>query len=336
MKVLVTGGAGYIGSHICVELMTSGHDVTVIDNLCNSSQVALQRVEKIAQTSLRFVQGDVRNAADLVRAFEGGIDAVIHMAALKAVGESCKQPLVYYDNNIVGTIKLLQTMSALGVANLVFSSSATVYGSPDCVPIKEDASLHVTNPYGRSKLVMEEIIGDHCGARPGFSAVLLRYFNPVGAHASGLIGENPLGAPNNLMPYITQVAAGRRPELLIFGDDYPTVDGTGVRDYIHVVDLARAHVRALDFVSSRRGCRAINLGTGCGHSVLQVVREFERVTGCKVSHRVVARRTGDVAAVWADPHLAGSLLGWKSELGLAEMCVDAWRWQSKNPFGYCE
>lgn len=334
MQVLVTGGAGYIGSHACVALLEAGHDVIVIDNLCNGSEVALQRVQQIAGKSLQFLRGDIRNPDDLERAMQGGIDAVIHFAALKAVGESCQKPLDYFDNNIGGTIALLQAMRRANVGNLVFSSSATVYGEPDAVPVTEDAPLRVTNPYGRSKLVMEQLMGDCCQAMPEMGAVLLRYFNPVGAHPSGRIGEDPSGTPNNLMPYVAQVAVGKRDRLQVFGGDYPTVDGTGVRDYIHVMDLADAHVRALEFGERHRGIHAINVGTGRGYSVLELVRAFEQASGCKVPYEIVGRRAGDVAELWASPDRAETLLGWKARLGLAEMCADTWRWQSGNPDGY--
>ena len=334
MRALVTGGAGYIGSHTCVALLEAGHDVTVIDNLCNSSEVALQRVQEITGKPLAFIPGDIRNPADLDQALGGGKDAVIHLAALKAVGESCERPLDYFDNNIGGTIALLQAMRGAGVNTLVFSSSATVYGEPDAVPVTEDAPLRVTNPYGRTKLVMEDLIRDCCQADPAMSAVLLRYFNPVGAHPSGRIGEDPTGIPNNLMPYVAQVAVGRRERLQVFGGDYPTPDGTGVRDYIHVMDLAQAHVRALDFGRQHTGARAINVGTGRGYSVLELVRAFEQASGKPVPFEIVDRRAGDVAALWAEPGLAGDLLGWRAEKGLLAMCEDVWRWQSGNPGGH--
>lgn len=336
MRVLVTGGAGYIGSHTCVTLLEAGHEVTVIDNLCNSSPIALERVQEITGKPLRFVEGDIRDPADLERALQGGADAVIHFAALKAVGESCEKPLDYFDNNIGGTIALLQAMRRAGVNNLVFSSSATVYGEPDTVPVTEDAPLRVTNPYGRTKLVMEDLIRDCCQAMPDMGAVLLRYFNPVGAHPSGRIGEDPRGVPNNLMPYVAQVAVGRREKLQVFGGDYPTPDGTGVRDYIHVMDLAEAHVRALEYGAEHRGAWAINVGTGRGYSVLELVRAFEQASGRAVPYDVVERRTGDVAELWASPARAEELLGWKANLGLADMCADTWRWQSRNPEGYAQ
>lgn len=334
MRVLVTGGAGYIGSHACVALLEAGHHITVIDNLCNSSEIALERVQEITGKRLTFIRGDIRNPADLDRALSSGVDAVIHFAALKAVGESCEKPLEYFDNNIGGTIFLLQAMERAGVRRLVFSSSATVYGDPDTVPVTEDAPLRVTNPYGRTKLVMEELIRDCCQADPAMSAVLLRYFNPVGAHPSGRIGEDPTGAPNNLMPYVAQVAVGRRDRLQVFGGDYPTPDGTGVRDYIHVMDLAQAHVRALDFGHQHTGARAINVGTGRGYSVLELVRAFEAASGKPVPLDIVERRAGDVAELWAEPGLAEDLLAWRAANDLLAMCEDTWRWQRANPEGY--
>lgn len=334
MRVLVTGGAGYIGSHTCVTLLEAGHDITVIDNLCNSSEIALERVQEITGKPLTFIRGDIRNPADLDRSLIGGVDAVIHFAALKAVGESCEKPLDYFDNNIGGTITLLQAMERAGVRRLVFSSSATVYGDPDSVPVTEDAPLRVTNPYGRTKLVMEELIRDCCQADPAMSAVLLRYFNPVGAHPSGRIGEDPSGTPNNLMPYVAQVAVGRRERLQVFGGDYATPDGTGVRDYIHVMDLAEAHVRAVEFVAAQTGARTINVGTGRGYSVLELVRAFEEVSGKVVPFEIVGRRAGDVAELWADPGLAETLMGWRAQHDLAAMCTDVWRWQAGHPEGY--
>ena len=334
MNILVTGGAGYIGSHTCVALLEAGHQVTVIDNLCNSNADVLTRVQALAGRSLRFVHGDIRSRDDLARAFAGGIGAVIHFAALKAVGESCAQPLAYFDNNISGTIMLMQAMQAAGVERLVFSSSATVYGQPDHVPVKEDAPLRVTNPYGRTKLVMEDLIRDWCASRPELSAVLLRYFNPVGAHPSGQIGEDPRGIPNNLMPYIAQVASGQRERLHVFGNDYPTPDGTGIRDYLHVMDLADAHVKALDYATTHTGCEAFNLGTGQGHSVLELVRAFEHASGRKIPCTITQRRPGDVAEIWANPARAMQVLGWAAQYDLAAMCADTWRWQRDNPTGY--
>ena len=334
MNILVTGGAGYIGSHTCVVLLEAGHNVTVIDNLCNSSAIALERVQELAGKPLRFVEGDIRNRDDIARAFDGGTDAVIHFAALKAVGESCEQPLTYFDNNVGGTITLMQAMEAHGVYSLIFSSSATVYGHPNSVPIKEDAPLRVTNPYGRTKLVMEQLIQDWCTARPEASAVLLRYFNPVGAHPSGRIGEDPRGEPNNLMPYIAQVAVGRRDFLRIYGDDYPTPDGTGIRDYLHVMDLAEAHLKAVEFAMAHSGCEVFNLGTGSGCSVREIVTAFEATSGRQVPSDVVSRRPGDVAELFADASLAHARLGWQANRNLCEMCTDTWRWQSGNPTGY--
>lgn len=336
MQVLVTGGAGYIGSHACVALLEAGHDVIVIDNLCNGSEVALQRVQQIAGKSLQFLRGDIRNPDDLERAMQGGIDAVIHFAALKAVGESCQKPLDYFDNNIGGTIALLQAMRRANVRSLVFSSSATVYGEPDAVPVTEDAPLRVTNPYGRSKLVMEQLIDDCCQAIPEMGAVLLRYFNPVGAHPSGRIGEDPRGTPNNLMPYVAQVAVGKRDRLQVFGGDYPTIDGTGVRDYIHVMDLADAHVRALEYGVRHRGVHAINVGAGRGYSVLELVHAFEQASGCKVPYEIVGRRAGDVAELWASRDRAEELLRWKARCCLMQMCEDTWRWQLNNPDGFSQ
>lgn len=332
MKILVTGGAGYIGSHTCVALLERGHEVVVVDSFANASPVALERVAELAGRRVALVEGDLRDRAVLDRAFAQRVDAVIHFAALKSVGESCAQPLRYFDNNIGGTITLLQAMAAHGVARLVFSSSATVYGTQDRVPVTEDAPLGVTNPYGRSKLVMEQLIGDICAADAAFGAVLLRYFNPVGAHPSGRIGEDPRGVPDNLMPYVAQVAVGRRECLSVFGGDYPTRDGTGVRDYIHVVDLADAHVGAVE--RAQPGCLALNLGTGRGSSVLELVAAFERASGRRVPYRIVARRPGDVAELWADPARAEAALGWRARFDLARMCEDAWRWQSANPEGY--
>lgn len=334
MNILVTGGAGYIGSHTCVALLEAGHQVTVIDNLCNSNADVLTRVQALTGRSLRFVHGDIRSRDDLARAFAGGIGAVIHFAALKAVGESCAQPLAYFDNNISGTIMLMQAMQAAGVERLVFSSSATVYGQPDHVPVKEDAPLRVTNPYGRTKLVMEDLIRDWCASRPELSTVLLRYFNPVGAHPSGQIGEDPRGIPNNLMPYIAQVASGQRERLHVFGNDYPTPDGTGIRDYLHVMDLADAHVKALDYAAAHTGCEAFNLGTGQGYSVLELVRAFEHASGRKIPCTITQRRPGDVAEIWANPARAMQVLGWAAQYDLAAMCADTWRWQRDNPKGY--
>ena len=335
MRIMLCGGAGYIGAHTCVELVGRGHEVVVVDSLVNSSVRALERIRKITGSSVAFHQLDVRDKAGMAAIFaEAGFDAVMHFAALKAVGESCERPLDYFDNNISGTISLLKSMQDAGVRRLVFSSSATVYGDPERVPVREDARLQVTNPYGRTKLVMEQLIEDLCASDPGFRAANLRYFNPVGAHTSGLIGEDPSGTPNNLMPYICQVAVGRREKLQVFGGDYPTPDGTGVRDYIHVVDLARAHADALDYLVRADHSLTVNLGTGRGVSVLDLVRGFEKASGRQIPYDIVARRSGDVAEVYADPSLAKELLGWQAQLDVEAMCRDAWRWQSMNPQGY--
>ncbi|MGJ4729188.1 UDP-glucose 4-epimerase GalE [Luteimonas sp. SDU101] len=335
MRILVFGGTGYIGSHTCVELAARGHDLVIADNLSNSSERVLARLQTITGQAFDFRRVDLRDRAATVELLaSGGFEAVVHFAALKAVGESCERPLDYFDNNITGTLNLLQAMRQAGVRKLVFSSSATVYGDPERVPVHEGAPLRVTNPYGRTKLVMEQLIGDLCAAEPDFHAGILRYFNPVGAHASGLIGEDPSGVPSNLMPYICQVAVGRRERLSVFGGDWPTVDGSGVRDYIHVVDLARAHADALDTLARTGSGFTVNLGTGSGVSVLQLVRAFERASGRDVPHAIVARRAGDVAEVYADPARAQSLLGWRAELDVDAMCRDAWRWQSMNPDGY--
>jgi UDP-glucose 4-epimerase len=335
LKVLLTGGAGYIGSHTAVECLEAGHEVVVFDNLSNSSVKSLERVAKIAGRQTVFVEGDIRDRAALHRLFEHHtIDAVVHFAGLKAVGESVEKPLLYYDNNIGGSVALFEVMAEAGVKTVVFSSSATVYGDPASVPITEEFSLSATNPYGRSKLVIEEILRDVAHADEGWTVALLRYFNPVGAHASGLIGEDPRGIPNNLMPYIAQVAVGRRSHLNVFGGDYPTPDGTGVRDYIHVVDLARGHLAALNRMQSLQGVHTWNLGTGRGVSVLEMVRAFEAASGRPVPYSIVGRRPGDVAQCWADPSCAAHDLGWRAVHDLARMCEDTWRWQSENPEGY--
>lgn len=338
MKVLLTGGAGYIGSHTAVECLEAGHEVVVFDNLCNSSPKALERVVEITGRQLGFVQGDIRDRAALRGLFaDHAIDAVVHFAGLKAVGESVEKPLLYYDNNIGGSIVLFEEMATAGVKRIVFSSSATVYGDPASVPIREDFPVGATtNPYGRSKYIIEEILRDVHQASPDWSVALLRYFNPVGAHVSGLIGEDPRGIPNNLMPYIAQVASGRREYLNVFGSDYPTPDGTGVRDYIHVVDLARGHVRALDVLMKATGVHVWNLGTGQGYSVLDMVRAFGKACGREVPYRIVDRRAGDIAQCWADPSRAERELNWRAQFDLARMCEDAWRWQSMNPMGYGE
>ena len=327
-NILVTGGAGYIGSHTCVELLAAGHNLVVIDNFSNSKPAVLGRVEQISGRQVPFMEVDIRDRGALRDVFrQHAIDAVIHFAGLKAVGESVSQPLRYYDNNISGSIALFEVMAESGVKTLVFSSSATVYGDPHSVPIREDFPLSATNPYGRSKLMLEEILRDLSRSDESWKIALLRYFNPVGAHESGIIGEDPNGIPNNLMPYITQVAVGKLPQLSVFGDDYPTPDGTGVRDYIHVVDLARGHLAALEALSDTSGVMAVNLGTGQGYSVLDVVRAFEKASDRPVPYRIVPRRPGDVAQCYADPTLAKELLGWQAQRGLDEMCRDSWRWQ---------
>ncbi len=333
--ILLTGGAGYIGSHACVALLNAGHEVVVLDNLCNSSPVALERVVRICGKAADFIEGDVRDAELLDRLFaERPIRAVMHFAGLKAVGESVEKPLEYYDNNVCGTLELLTAMQRAGVRTIVFSSSATVYGDPASVPIREDFPRSATNPYGRSKLMIEDILGDLDRAEPGWNIARLRYFNPVGAHETGLIGEDPQGIPNNLMPFVAQVAIGRRERLSVFGNDYPTPDGTGVRDYIHVMDLAEGHVAALDWLRREGGMLTVNLGTGQGYSVLDMVRAFEQASGRPVPYETVARRAGDIAACWADPSLARRLLGWEAKRGINGMCADAWRWQTMNPEGY--
>ncbi len=335
MSILVTGGAGYIGSHTCVELLNAGYAVTVFDNFCNSHPEAVARVERITGKTLGLVRGDVRDRAALVAALRtSGADAVIHFAGLKAVGESVAQPLNYYDNNVVGTLRLLEAMDECGVKTLVFSSSATVYGDPQRLPLTEDHPLSATNPYGRSKLMIEDILRDLYVSDSTWRLGLLRYFNPVGAHASGLIGEDPQGIPNNLLPFVAQVAVGQREYLNVWGNDYPTPDGTGVRDYIHVVDLALGHLKALARLQAHAECLTVNLGTGIGYSVLDMVRAFERASGRAVPYRISARRPGDIASCYAEPEQAAALLGWKAERGLDAMCADAWRWQMSNPKGF--
>jgi len=335
-RVLVTGGAGYIGSHTCIELMAAGHQVVVVDNLCNSKRESLTRVERIAGQALRaFVQADVRDRAAMRAVFAAhDIDAVIHFAGLKAVGESVAKPLEYYDNNVSGTVALCEVMAEAGVKALAFSSSATVYGDPASVPIREDFPTGPTNPYGRSKWMVEYLLQDLVAADPSWRIALLRYFNPVGAHESGLIGEDPNGLPNNLMPFVSQVAVGKLAELRVFGGDWPTPDGTGVRDYIHVLDLAQGHVRAIDYLAEHAGLLTVNLGTGRGYSVLEVVRAFEQASGRAVPYRIVDRRPGDIAQCYADPAHANRLLGWVARRDLAQMCADAWNWQRSNPQGY--
>jgi len=336
MHIIVTGGAGYIGSHTCLELLNAGHHVTVIDNLDNSSEESLERVQKLTGKPLAFFKTDLLDVEAVDRIFElcDDVRAVIHFAGLKAVGESVVQPLRYYHNNITGTINLCHVMQKRKVKNIVFSSSATVYGDPASVPITEDFPLSCTNPYGRSKLMIEEILGDLHTADPEWNIALLRYFNPVGAHESGEIGEDPNGIPNNLMPYISQVAVGKLESLSIFGNDYHTPDGTGVRDYIHVVDLALGHLKALDKLNQNPGVVTYNLGTGHGYSVLEMVRAFAKASEHIIHHKIVNRRPGDIACCYADPTLALHELGWKAERGIEEMCADTWRWQSNNPNGF--
>ncbi|MBW2559400.1 MAG: UDP-glucose 4-epimerase GalE [Deltaproteobacteria bacterium] len=334
-RILVTGGAGYIGSHTCLALLEAGYDVVVLDNLANSKEESLKRVQQIAGRSLEFHQGDLLDADTLDRVFEAApIDAVIHFAGLKAVGESVAMPLRYYHNNVTGTLHLCEAMRRHGVRKIVFSSSATVYGDPHTVPITEDFTLAPANPYGRSKLMIEEILCDIPAAGEQWDIALLRYFNPVGAHSSGLIGEDPNGIPNNLFPYITQVAIGKREKLSIFGNDYPTADGTGVRDYIHIMDLADGHLEALERLESSPGIVIYNLGTGRGYSVLEAVEEFQKASGREIPYEIVERRPGDIAACYADASKAKREMGWSAKRGIAEMCADAWRWQSRNPDGY--
>lgn len=335
MKILVTGGAGYIGSHTCLELLNEDHEVIVVDNLSNSKEESLRRVQELTGKPIKFYHMDLRDKDGLHAIFnQTAIDAVIHFAGLKAVGESVSMPLRYYDNNVTSTLLLCQVMAAHNIKNIVFSSSATVYGDPQTVPIIEDFPLSATNPYGRSKLFIEEILRDLHGADDSWNIALLRYFNPVGAHPSGKIGEDPNDIPNNLMPYITQVAVGKNPELPVFGNDYPTHDGTGVRDYIHVVDLALGHVKALDKLATNSGIVTYNLGTGNGYSVLDMVSAFEKAAGKKIPYKIVARRPGDIAICYADASLAKNELGWIATRGIEDMCSDAWHWQYGNPNGY--
>ena len=338
MNVLVTGGAGYIGSHTCVELLERGYGVIVADNLVNSSAKSLERVQQITGKSLDFYEIDVRDRAAMDRIFEKhDINCAIHFAGLKAVGESVAMPLEYYDNNLNSTITLCRAMKDHGVKNIVFSSSATVYSGDNEMPLKESSRTGMcTNPYGWTKYMSEQILRDTAFADEEWSIALLRYFNPIGAHRSGLIGEDPRGIPNHLMPFISQVAVGRRDHLNIFGNDYDTHDGTGVRDYIHVVDLARGHVCAIEYMQKHKGENVFNLGTGMGYSVLDMVKAFERVTGIKIPYEIVARRPGDLATVYSCPDKSAELLGWKAQYNLDDMCRDTWAWQSKNPMGYAE
>lgn len=336
MKILVTGGAGYIGSHTCVELLESGYEVVVIDNLSNSNPVSLERVEKITGKTVRFYEGDVRDEALLQKIFaENEISCVIHFAGLKAVGESVAKPWEYYDNNLNSTLILTKVMKQVGMKNIIFSSSATVYSADNEMPLRETSRTgNCTNPYGWTKFMTEQILSGMAHADEQWSIALLRYFNPIGAHASGLIGEDPRGIPNNLMPYITQVAIGRREKLSVFGNDYPTADGTGVRDYIHVVDLAKGHVAAVHYVLGNKGCEVFNLGTGTGYSVLDIVNAFVSVNNVPVPYVITDRRPGDIATCYADPAKSAEKLGWKAGLSLEDMCRDGWNWQKSNPMGY--
>ncbi len=337
MQILLTGGAGYIGSHTCVELINAGYDVVIADNLSNSNIEVLNRLKTITGKDVKFYKVDILDRDGLRRVFgENNIQAVIHFAGLKAVGESVQIPLKYYENNISGTVVLCKVMNEFGCKKMVFSSSATVYGVAEKMPLTEDMPLGAINPYGRTKLFIEDILRDLCVSDSEWSVSLLRYFNPIGAHESGLIGEDPKGIPNNLMPYITQVAVGRLPQLSVFGDDYDTVDGTGVRDYIHVVDLARGHVKAVDWVANNLGCDAFNLGTGNGTSVLELVSAFKKTSGVDVPYKIVGRRAGDPAKVYADATKAKNILNWQAEYDIERMCTDGWRWQSNNPNGYLE
>ena len=336
MAILVTGGTGYIGSHTVVELLNIGSDVIIIDNLSNSKELVLDRIEKITGKRPKFVKCDILDKAGLDNVFETypEIDSVIHFAGLKAVGESCQKPLLYYHNNITGTLNLLDSMISHGVSRIVFSSSATVYGTPKSVPIREDFPTSTTNPYGETKLMIERILKDTCAAHPKFSACVLRYFNPIGAHESGMIGEDPKGIPNNLLPYITRVAVGKLECLSVFGNDYPTHDGTGVRDYIHVVDLALAHLKAIEYTEKLQGIDYINVGTGNGYSVLDIVKAFGDEWGAPINYRIADRRPGDIAECYADPSKAKEVLGWTAERDLRKMCEDSARWQRNNPDGY--
>ncbi|EJK2114508.1 UDP-glucose 4-epimerase GalE [Vibrio navarrensis] len=335
MNILVTGGSGYIGSHTCIQMIEAGMTPIILDNLYNSKLLVLDRIQQVTGVRPTFYQGDIRDSAILQTIFtEHHIDGVIHFAGLKAVGESVEKPLMYYDNNVSGTLNLVREMDKAGVKSLIFSSSATVYGDPASVPIREDFPTSATNPYGRSKLMVEECLRDFHHANPEWSITLLRYFNPVGAHQSGLLGEDPQGIPNNLLPFVAQVAVGRREKLGVFGNDYPTPDGTGVRDYIHVVDLADGHLAALNKVGQQAGLHIFNLGTGQGNSVLEMVAAFEKAAERPIAYEIKSRRAGDIAECWADPAYAAEVLGWKATRSLETMVADTWRWQSNNPNGY--
>ncbi|ALM69711.1 UDP-glucose 4-epimerase GalE [Vibrio vulnificus] len=335
MNILVTGGSGYIGSHTCIQMIEAGMTPIILDNLYNSKLLVLDRIEQVTGVRPAFYQGDIRDSEILQHVFaQHDIQGVIHFAGLKAVGESVEKPLMYYDNNVSGTLNLVREMDKAGVKSLIFSSSATVYGDPASVPIREDFPTSATNPYGRSKLMVEECLTDFHKANPDWSITLLRYFNPVGAHESGLLGEDPQGIPNNLLPFVAQVAVGRREKLGVFGDDYPTPDGTGVRDYIHVIDLADGHLAALNKVGQQAGLHIFNLGTGQGNSVLEMVAAFEKAAQRPIPYEIKPRRAGDIAECWADPAYAEQVLGWKATRSLETMVVDTWRWQSNNPNGY--
>ena len=337
MYILVTGGAGYIGSHTCVLLLEAEHEVLIFDNFSNASKESIHRIENIVQKKISYVEGDIRSKEDLNQVFSTHkIDAVIHFAGLKSVSESVREPLAYYDNNVNGTLVLCEVMKDYACKSIVFSSSATVYGNPHTVPIKEDFPLSATNPYGRSKLFIEEILRDLYRADKSWKIIILRYFNPVGAHASGMIGEDPSGIPNNLMPFIAQTAIGKRKKLSVFGDDYNTEDGTGVRDYIHVVDLAKGHVKAIEKLHTFDEVMTLNLGTGKGYSVLDVINAYEKASGKKVPYSIEARRDGDIDQCFADPKYAKETLEWEAQKDLFQMCADSWYWQSKNPNGYVE
>ena len=338
MAILITGGCGFIGSHTCIEMLAAGYDIVVLDNYYNASPIALQRVKELSGRDFPFYECDIRDEAGLRKIFaENKIDAVIHFAGLKAVGESVQKPLEYYDNNVGGTVTLCRVMAEAGCKRMIFSSSATVYGMSNPSPLLETYHTgEVTNPYGRTKYIIEEILTDLCVSDPAWSVVLLRYFNPIGAHESGRIGEDPKGIPNNLMPYISQVAIGRREKLSVFGNDYDTHDGTGVRDYIHVVDLAKGHLAALKYAQNENGCVEINLGTGIGYSVLDIVHAFEKANNIEIPYVITERRPGDIDASFADAHLAAELLHWHTEKTLEDMCRDTWRWQQMNPNGYRE
>ncbi len=337
MPILITGGAGYIGTHTCIELLKSGYEIVVVDNFSNSNQEALRRVSNITGKDFPIYEADLLDKKQLVKVFtENKIEAAIHFAGLKAVGESVTQPTRYYQNNIIGTMNLCEVMESFGVYHIVFSSSATVYGLSDIVPFKENFPLQATNPYGRTKLVCEQLLQDLFTSNPKWSIAILRYFNPIGAHSSGLIGEDPNGIPNNLLPFISQVAVGKLAELKVFGNDYQTHDGTGVRDYIHVVDLAKGHLKALEKITNIKGVEIYNLGTGIGYSVLEIIKAFEKASGQKIQYRIVERRPGDIAISYADTTKAKRELNWIAERGIDEMCKDSWRWQVNNPDGFEE